>query len=191
MTLGAKKFDRYALPAIVVLDLLAGIGLWCAARRLAAARPLLPLLALQAAILVRAYPHPLAAYNPLLGGAAGARQAILVGWGEGLEQVAAYLDRQPRADRLVATTTYWNVLRPLFRGTTAQPDEPAPLDYYVVYINMAQRDLVHPAVRRAIASRPPEFTAVVHGVEYAWVYRVSGAVAGPCAAAPACSESDD
>src|SRR5207253_2473698 len=34
MTLGAKKFDRYMLPALMVLDLIAGVGVWAVLTRL-------------------------------------------------------------------------------------------------------------------------------------------------------------
>ena len=182
MTLGAKKFDRYALPALMVLDLLAGAGLWLA---LGALRGRLAVIALgaaagiQIALLGLAYPYPLAFYNPLLGGAAGAEHAIVVGWGEGLEQTAAYLNAQPGADGLVAATLYDDVLRPLFRGRTIGIGDPERnyhevdyYDYYVIYVNMAQRRFIPEAVARVMAAEPPEFTAVVHGVEYAWVYRV-------------------
>ena len=36
MTLGSKKFDRYALPASVALDVVAGVGLWRLAHRIGA-----------------------------------------------------------------------------------------------------------------------------------------------------------
>lgn len=180
MTLGPKKLDRYMLPAIMVLDLLAGVGLWMLATRLTAhglrLAVLVAPLALQVALFWQSYPYPLAFYNPLLGGAAGAQRAIMVGWGEGLEQTAAYLNRQPGAEKLVAATLYHHVLRPRFRGSTVPIVEPTQLDYYVLYVNMAQRNLIPVAVQQAMAAGPPEFTAVVQGVEFAWVYRVTGLV---------------
>ena len=184
MTLGPKKFDRYMLPSVIALDLLAGVGLWVLARqvlrgRLRAVLLAFPLLA-QALLLWQAYPHPIAFYNPVLGGATAAQRAIMVGWGEGLEQSAAYLNAQPDAERLIVTTHYHHVLRPLFRGATVRtgaylvPPEGAPMvqpDYFVLYVNMAQRGLIPASVRPIIAG-PPEHTAVVHGVEYARIYRL-------------------
>jgi hypothetical protein len=181
MTLGAKKFDRYALPALMVLDLLAGVGLWLVLGALKGRLAIIGLGALAAVeitLLALAFPYPLGFYNPLLGGAAGAERAIVVGWGEGLEQAADYLNAQPGADGRVAATLYDDVLRPLFRGRTVGIGDPEKVnhdpdyDYYVIYVNMAQRGLIPRAIARAMATDPPEFTAVVHGVEYAWVYRV-------------------
>lgn len=176
MTVGGKKFDRYMLPAIVVLDVMAGAALWAILTRLRSANltaiGCAAVVALQAALLIRSYPYPIAYYNPLLDGARGAERTIMVGWGEGLEQVAAYLNRQPNADQLVAATHYHYVLRPLFRGTTIRIVAPTAPDYFVVYVNMAQRRLVPPPILRAMAAGPPEFTAHVNGREYAWVYRV-------------------
>lgn len=177
MTLGAKKFDRYLLPTILVLDLLAGVGLWALLRtirsRHVALGALAGLLVVQAALMWKAFPFPEAFYNPLLGGAHGAQQAIMVGWGEGLEQTARYLNAQPNADRLTVSTHYHHVLRPLFRGTTVRIVAPVRLDYFVVYVNMVQRPNLIPAtVRQVMETTPPDFTAMVGDVEYAWVYRI-------------------
>ena len=194
MTLGAKKFDRYALPAVVVLDLLGGVGLWALASELRRTRwvvaALVVLVVVQVALLGRSYPYPIASYNPLLGGAAGARGAILVGWGEGLEQAAAYLNAQPSAERLAATTAYASVLRPLFRGSTRYYLGQGPTDYFVLYTNVAQRQQIPGPVRSAMQAGEPEFTAYIQGVPYAWVYRLSGlsedraGVSGVAAPAP-------
>ena len=129
-------------------------------------------IAVQGVLLWSAYPYPIAAYNPLLGGAAGAQQVMMIGWGEGLEQVAAYLNRQPDAERLAASTLYHHALRPFSCGKTERIVEPRSPNYVVVYINMAQRDLAPPELGSLIAGRMPEFTARINVVEYAWVHRV-------------------
>ncbi|MDP8922346.1 MAG: glycosyltransferase family 39 protein [Chloroflexota bacterium] len=184
MSLGVKKLDRYLLPALMPLTILAGVGLWLAVSRLLRGNLAAVALGLvvvgQAGLLSRAYPYPLAAYNPLLGGTAVARQVMVVGWGEGLEQVAAYLNARPDAARLDVALTYDNVLRPRFSGTTVS-DLPyvfegpgqarPPVGYFVVYVNSAQRELVPSLIRQAVEDGSPDFTAYVHGVPYAWLYR--------------------
>src|SRR5262249_12555155 len=94
MTVGGKKFDRYMLPAIVRLDLLAGVGVWLLARRLRTAWirrvAVLAVLVVQLALFWRSQPYPIASYNPLLGGTPVAERMLMLGWGEGLEQVARY-----------------------------------------------------------------------------------------------------
>jgi len=180
MTIGGKKFDRYMLPAIVMLDLLAGLGLWMLireSRRIHIRRAaVVAVFAVQGLLLWSAYPYPIAFYNPLLGGVAGAQRVMMVGWGEGLDQVAAYLNRRPGSDRLVASTLYHHALRPLFRGRTQRIVEPLSPDYFIVYVNMAQRRLVPRGIQGLIEGRTPEFTARVAGAEYAWVYRVPAGV---------------
>ncbi len=185
MTLGAKKFDRYMLPAIWTLDLLAGASLWVLAARLR--RPigltlLGALLAVQVGLLWRAYPYPIAFYNPVLGGVATARETILIGWGEGLDQVVGYLNGLPNADRLLVATNYHHTVRPRFAGPTAAmrpylsrrpgPNPPPTPNYYVIYVNSAQRRSVPPEVRPLASGGRPAFVAMVQGSPYAWVYRV-------------------
>lgn len=174
MAIGSKKFDRYMLPAICVLTVLGGVG-FCALARLLAPRLATAVIVLalagQGAWLVSAYPYPIAAYNPLLGGTAVARQTVMVGWGEGLEQTAAYLNGLPNANRLTASTQYHHVLRLVFNGRTVRVPSSQSVDYYVVYVNMVQRNTVPIPVRQAMATSAPVFTATVNGVPFAWVYQ--------------------
>jgi hypothetical protein len=108
----------------------------------------------------------------LIGGAERASRVIMVGWGEGLEEVARYLNELPNAERLVVKAHYHHVLRPLFVGTTTRLVDETSVDYFVVYVNMVQRQLMPPAMVSIMAQRPPDFTVEVHGVPYAWLYRV-------------------
>ena len=174
MAIGSKKFDRYMLPALAVLTILSGVGIVALARllerRLATAVIGLAVVA-QGLWLASSYPYPIAAYNPLLGGTAVASQTIMVGWGEGLEQAADFLNSQPGSSGQTASTQYHHVLRFLFDGRTVRVPSNRPVDYYVVYVNMIQRNTVPLPVRQAMASTPPVFTAAVHGVPFAWVYR--------------------
>lgn len=198
MTLGAKKFDRYALPAQMVVDLLAGVGLWrlallahgrwsgggarSARSQAGLAGAVVALVAgAQVVLLARVWPYPIAYYNPLAGGPARAQQLIMVGWGEGLEQVAAYLNDLPDAASLFVVTNYNHVVRPHFVGTTAamapyllaeaRRGLPPP-DYLVLYVNAVQRRQISPEVARAEQAGAPVFVAYVNGLPYAWVYRL-------------------
>jgi hypothetical protein len=186
MTLASKKFDRYMLPIQMVLDLLAGVGLWRLTAllvrwRWAPAGGLALVAAVQVVLLARVWPYPIAYYNPLAGGPERARQLIMVGWGEGLEQVAAFLNGLPNAESLDVVTSYNHVVRPRFVGTTIpiapymqgaiRQNLPAP-DYMVVYVNARQRRQISPEVARAEAIGQPVFVAQINGLPYAWVYRI-------------------
>jgi hypothetical protein len=198
MSLAAKKLDRYMLPALVLLDVAAGIGLWriatFASTLVARSAPgasrigrWLPFALVsagvigQALLLARTEPHPIAAYNPLAGGAERAGRVIMLGWGEGLEQVTAYLNSRPDSEGLLVATNYLHIVRPRLRGTSVpinlyfgnEPEQPLPTpDYIVLYINSVQRRQIPPIARRAIEAGPPVFIAQVNGQEYAWVYAV-------------------
>jgi len=242
MTFGAKKFDRYLLPAFPALDLVAGwglaMGLWWLARR--GARTALgahggegrgPSLAgggvgggssngagvdrragVQRAIAVggaalvavaalvgawRHAPYYLDAFNPLFGGIQRAPGRILVGWGEGLDRAAAWLNALPDAEGLQVATRYRSAFGPLFRGQALEMNkiDPATVDYYLFYQNQLQRDLDpellaryrpgpyapgatgyargHPA--SAVARLPGPAPSPAHvvrlgGIDYAWLY---------------------
>ena len=153
--------------------------------------------AVQIALLARVWPYPIAYYNPLGGGPERARQLIMVGWGEGLEQAATFLNGLPDAESLYVATSYHHVVRPRFVGTTlpiaqyvqadARQNLPAP-DYMVVYVNARQRRQISPEVARAEAIGQPVFVARINGLPYAWVYRIPRT--GPRPAEPLPSVED-
>jgi hypothetical protein len=135
MTLGAKKFDRYLLPAFPALDGMAGIG-WAALlapqaerqgtpRRLWArwGAPLLvvALLAGQVGLAWVRQPYYFSYYNPVLGGTAVAPRILMVGWGEGLEKAAAYLNEKPGVENYHVNTAHIAQFAPFSRATPAAP----------------------------------------------------------------------
>jgi len=194
ITVGAKKFDRYLLPIFGAVDLLAAWG-WTSAARWAAGRLQgrcgLPrgaaiasfagaalLVAIQAWGALAARPSYLTAYNPLAGGATAAGRVMLVGWGEGLEDAAAYLNDAPGSeDGRVAAWYGKNVFGAFYRGTSFDLYYDTPLaenlyeqdvDWVVTYVNQEQRDLVDPSVRSLLGA--PLHTVAHDGVALARVY---------------------
>jgi 4-amino-4-deoxy-L-arabinose transferase-like glycosyltransferase len=111
LTIGAKKFDRYLLPVFPPLSLLSGMG-WAALCFLIQekfsktfARFALPVLFLviaggQIYAAIKTFPYYLTYYNPVAGGSQRAPQAMLIGWGEGLDQAGRYLSQKPNSRRL-------------------------------------------------------------------------------------------
>ena len=176
MTLSPKKLDRYLLPAYPLLDLLAALGLGWSLRQLP--RPgmrwvLVGALGLGQALLVAGVqPYPLSFFNPLLGGIGLARQVMIVGWGEGTDQVAAALNQESGAERQVATSLYNDPIQPLYRGRALPLWEWQRADYLVDYVNMDQRNLVPAPLQPLVSSEPPLFTVRINGLDYARVYRI-------------------
>ena len=107
-----------------------------------------------------------------MGGTQGARRLTLLGWGEGLEQVAAYLNALPRADQ-TSVVGWGAALGPLYRGHTLRdkPENRDLADYLVVYVSDVQTEK---DTARLLDDPGPVFTARVLGVDYAWVVRISG-----------------
>mgnify|MGYP000919707592 CR=1 FL=1 len=188
MTIGPKKFDRYLLPVFPMLGLLAGLGLWTLAQTLgrrgsnASAVPtifgqgvlLVPALAilLQAGTLLWFFRYPLSYYNPLLGGGAVAERLILVGWGEGLDQVGAWIDAQPRPlGEPTVATSYHRVLQAQLQGSAIPLEHVRMADYVVPYVNTLQRGADADVLTPFLNGGPPEYAVRVNGIEYARVYR--------------------
>jgi hypothetical protein len=196
LTLSPKKFDRYLLPAFPTLDLLAGLGLWLGWRvlvrrndraingrvapslRLSVALSAL-VVALAAWPLLSVFPHYLAYYNPLLGGGATAVKAIPVGEGEGLTEVARWLNTQPGARGLSVVSDSFDVLQATYVGSgeTLRDRVPASADYVVLYNYQTQ--IGHsPHVVAEYAQRTPALTVRLNGIDYARVYRGPHRAAG-------------
>jgi len=193
MTLGAKKFDRYLLPIFPYLDLLAAAGLIEGAKLLARfsrrQSALIGNIVVIGAIILQglsslpAYPYYLTAYNPLLGGIRQAAQVLLIGWGEGYDQAAAYLNAQPNAENLNVATWYAKqTMAYLFKGRSwdvrVYHQDPIGVfpwtqaDYMVIYINQVQRQIPNQQLLSFFRSLTPEHVVNLAGLDYAWVYRV-------------------
>ncbi len=192
MSLGDKMFDRYMLPVFPALGIAAAQGLVGGSERLCQAirrcvngdrtssppALLLPIvlviLVAQVALVVPHHPYYLTYYDPLLGGAKKAQRVLLVGWGEGYDQVAEYLNGKPKAEELLVTTPTTAAFAPLFEGETWPMDRyfPWQSDYVVFYISDVQRRQQPALLQRYLLnpSRTPERVVSLHGVDYAWVY---------------------
>jgi 4-amino-4-deoxy-L-arabinose transferase-like glycosyltransferase len=183
MTLGPKKFDRYVLPTWPALLVLSAAG-WAAllalgarlfARRAAALGWALAglLLVLQCSQPALYHPYYLSYYNPLLGGGAVAQRTLLIGWGEGMDQVGAYLRARPDIEQGPVLSALGLTLRPFVpvpvRDVTNLGNGAA--NYAVVYRESIQRE-ANPAIYAAIRQTLPLHTVTIHGIDYAWIYQL-------------------
>jgi hypothetical protein len=194
--LSPKKLDRYVITVIPPLLFLAAQGFGWAwqnrqnfawLRRLAA--PLLAgLVILHLIFAILAAPYYLTYYNPLLGGVGQAAQRVPVGWGEGLEQAAAYLNRLPEAELLAVSSWYSDLFQLYFAGQqTAFSDDgrgQLAADYVVFYINQWQRQKPYPELVNYFRAGEPVFTLKVgplgslsaqNGVNWVEVYKAPAA----------------
>ncbi len=190
MTLGPKKFDRYTLPTWPALLALSAAGwkfwLWDAGAWVRARWPrfatrgasvgryalIAAILGLEGCTLAWYHPYYLSYFNPLLGGGAAAQHALLIGWGEGMDQVGAYLSARPDIG-------YGPVLSAL--PATLQPFVPvpvkdvldvddAPANYAVVYVDAAQLE-ENAEIYARLRQTQPLHRVTIHGIDYAEIYQ--------------------
>lgn len=189
MTVGPKKFDRYTLPTWPALLILAAAGL-AALPELAAQAPktpfvlrrltaLIPLVVialvlandmLQTALI---QPYYLSYYNSLFGGGPTAQRNLLIGWGEGMDQVGGYLNTLDNPGHEPVLSTLGATLRP-FSAAPVQPIErfgQGRASYAVVYMESIQR-AADPPLYAAIMRTVPLREIVINGIVYAKVYQV-------------------
>ena len=186
MTLGDKMFDRYLVPVYPALEIAAAVGIWWMVdgvrHRLSGAYAglLSPLpiamvtFAVQLVITLPHYPHYLTYYNPLLGGIHQAKKILLVGWGEGYEQAAAYLNAKPNAEELQVNMPAFPVFAPQFDGSTRSMEKYSDWgsDYVMFYLSHVQRQRYGDLMTQYLYNPrvAPEKVFSLHGVDYIWLY---------------------
>ncbi len=194
LTFSPKKFNRYMVPVFPALDVLAGVGLvwsvrwigmrwlkWHAVRRTGYA-VLVTLVVVGGTINIASWhPYALVAYNQLLGGAPAGAQVFMAGWGEGLEQVAAWLNEQPNITGVLTVTTMraglQSYLKPGAQSMSpADGTLPPHAGYIVIYKQQAQMKAIGPPFDQFYDKIAPLHTVRIHGVDYAWVYEAPPSV---------------
>lgn len=174
ITPAAKKFDRYILPIVPSLLIVAALG-WTRLRgpRQGIGRwavPIIVMVQLVYWIVFAAY--PLTAYNPLVGGPWTAVRMLPIGWGESVSASGTYLSAtQENVVEKRAIAGIAPSLAPFFAGTTLVYgySDPAAADFVVVTQGGRQLD-------------PVEFEAqtqglnLIHtehfgGLDQAWVFQ--------------------
>jgi len=199
LSLGGLKADRYIGPIFPILALAAGVGWAIAIEELIGLlrgkykinyfkglQALLVggLLFSQVLMGIQSHPYYWAYYNPLFGGAKKAAEVIDVGYGEGLDQAARYLEAKPNADGLTVLSWYGtgpfsyyfsgSVLDMLIRSAwdSSNAKRLDRSDYVVIYVNQWQKGMTK-ALVDTLSQIEPEHTVVINGAEYAKVYKVS------------------
>ena len=183
----AKKFNRYIVPVFPALDILAAVGLvWLGMvvlglvlRPRARAERWQPLalgaVTLAAALNVAFWqPYQMVAYNQLLGGATAGAWAFKTGWGEGMNLVADWLNKQPNITGVLTVTTLkvglQTYMRPGAQSLTPPTEQmPEHSGYVVVYVNDAQGGLL-PPFDQFYGKVEPLTVIKIHDVPYAWIY---------------------
>src|SRR5262249_22650103 len=200
MSMFPKKFDRYMVPAFPALDVLAAVGLLgildfrlqiadFAAQNSKLKTQNSKLKMLVAVITVAslanlAYWHPYSidAFNQLFGGTPAGARTFTVGWGEGLEQVADWLNQQPDITSVRTVALRITSLNPYLRdhAEAVFPKGDQLRDrtgYVVVYLPQTQTGRADGVFGQFYGRAPPLHIVRIHGVDFAWIYRAPPQVA--------------
>jgi len=201
ISISAKQQERYLLPTIVLLSGVSGWGVITVLRlptpyergvvygRVQRFFPGALLFGI-AVLGIREYPYYFPNYQAAILGNKVAPSLLTIGWGEGLDQAAVYLNAQERdnqmmgeegARRLDGKILSWYDNGPLSYFLNRNPEplsenwEPAAwcnVDYVVSYVNMWQRELPTPEVNTYLNALRPEEVIMLEGMEYARIYEV-------------------
>ncbi len=174
VSIPARRGIRYTLPIFPALAVLAALGLTWLAARIRWGKILLTVAVFaQVGQVLLFSPYYFNYTNPLLGGGRTAPKFVVLGWGEGLDRAAAYLNQQPdAAQKTVAAWYSWQFAH-YFDGRTVDlaGNEPAyTADYTVFYINQIQRRFPSEELLDYFADRQPEKIIKLGGIDYAWIY---------------------
>ncbi len=144
ISLAAKKFDRYLLPVLPMVTMLATLGwvAWLRSGKRASRLLLGALLMVQLVYVIMILPYPLAGYNLLLGGPYSAQYIMPIGWGESISSAGTWLSGEPGAAAKRAISGIAPSLAPFFAGETllVAEDNYEGADYIIFTANSYQVD---------------------------------------------------
>lgn len=171
VTQAAQKYDRYALPAVPALIIIAALGWMYLPALQTRLSPVVSLLAgIQAIWLLWVLPYPLTAANPLLGGTAVARQVMELDWGEGTSAAAHWLAKQPDAADNTAVAGMSPALASFFPGRSLAwtPDNLPQANYLITTLDSG---ILQP--EPPISGAVPVQTIQLNGQDWAAIYRAT------------------
>jgi hypothetical protein len=152
LTVAPKKADRYVLPAIVAADVALAVGAAQAIERsrrfskpVVFAATGVVAMALHGAPAMALSPYQNAYYNWLVGGPAAAQHAMVIGWGEGLDEAAEHLNDLSRSEKLTVAVSRVTQFDDFFVGRTIRIEDSSlartgglKADYVLFYISSVQ-----------------------------------------------------
>lgn len=184
ITASTLKYDRFIIPMLPILNVMAALGFVTAWRHLSRSIPavrkvggamVLLVLAGQMLLALPHHPYYYTYFNPLVGGLKQAARMMPVGVGnEGLDQAVAYLNALPNAGELAVASGNSQKIRPNLKGHPIALDnlsgEWVQGDYVLIYISQLQREKHAEDIIVYLERRKSEFIVSLHGLEYVWLY---------------------
>ncbi len=103
----------------------------------------------------------------------------MIGWGEGLDQAARYLNQSTEAGKLRVMSWYYDgPFSYFFNGTTLLEEFPAipadlpKVDYIIIYFHQLQRQLPSEEFLAFIDQQTLEHVIRIGNIPYAYIYRM-------------------
>ena len=121
------------------------------------------------AILLPYAPYYFTYFNPLVGGPYTAPALVKIGWGEGLDRVGRFLQREEATRNSRVGTAYASTVAPFFEGDLSSVTG-SNLDYLVLYTKQVQAGQPSPTTIRYFERMGPIFSVALNGIHYADVY---------------------
>ena len=182
LSLGEKKFVRYALPALQFVTMLAGIGYVYFFRWLTKGKKgwlyfsLALIIIIQAAVSLPRHPYYGTHYNYLAGGPRNVLNSGLVDGqekAEGVELAADYLNSLPLSQLLVVGAQKAETFERFFEGKTVELTNDEP-DYILIARStlLREHDIQNwRDVWQIYQDREPKHVIEFDGVPYVWIYK--------------------
>jgi 4-amino-4-deoxy-L-arabinose transferase-like glycosyltransferase len=181
MALSLKAFPRYILPVFPVIDLMSAVGIYYSFEKYINKKFVFYLLMasvilVQLSLIVPISPYFLSYSNPVVfGGPSHAPDMILMGWGEGNDLAANYLNKKPNAKNLTVAFDYDGFAQYFIGKTIAKNltmDSTEDADYIDFYISAVQRNWSKD-VWEFYKNRTPEKIIRLNGMDYCFIYKTS------------------
>ncbi|MEM7028333.1 MAG: glycosyltransferase family 39 protein [Chloroflexota bacterium] len=169
MTLGVKKSPRYILPIYPAIVFIAAGGWLSLLKRFKPVFVIMALAVISLGITLQYAPYYYTYLNPLLGGSLTGPQIVRIGWGEGLDNLARWLNNQPDINTHHLGVRYTATIYPFFEGEISSPVS-EELDYVAFYIKQSQSGYPTPEILQYFGTKTPLHEVIVNGVNYAQVY---------------------
>ncbi|MCA1832088.1 MAG: hypothetical protein LC750_05005, partial [Actinobacteria bacterium] len=123
------------------------------------------------------HPYEEAHYNWAVGGPRTATHAVIVGWGEGLDEAATALARSPDAARTTIATTRVTQFADFYPGTTVRLEDSSLMkpggvqpDFVLFYISSVQSGRFA-SVWKRYKNSDPVYRLDINGIPFVRVYR--------------------
>lgn len=181
MIFSLKAFPRYILPVFPAVDILVAAGIYFVFKKYINKNSVFYLLLgsiilLHLSLILPISPYFLSYTNPIIfGGPSNAPNMTLMGWGEGNDLAANYLNEKPDAQNITVAVDYYGFTQ-YFIGKTIPLDESVDfidgVDYIVFYISALQRDWSKDPWEY-YKTKEPEKVIELNGINYCYVYKTS------------------